>query len=364
MYRNEPVFNLSYPVSIGESALKDAANFITDKNPSSVFILVDNNTSLYCLPFLLKANSKFRSSNVIEIHDGEGEKNFNTVGKIISRLLNDNADRKSLLINLGGGVVCDIGGFAASVYKRGIEFVNIPTTLLSMVDASVGGKTGINFLDRKNIIGTFTKPSGIFIYPSFIKSLSQAEIRSGYAEMIKHILLSDIAIWIDLKNKQQNYFEYDELPGLIKHSVKFKSEITENDFHESSKRKILNFGHTIGHAIESHSLKTNNPLRHGEAIAAGMIAELYISKRIFGFPEDELNDAVHLIRNLFNDVQLNFSPADLFQYLISDKKNSNKEIAFSLLKFPGNPAALSFPEHEIINESLSFLLEVFSKTKV
>jgi 3-dehydroquinate synthase len=354
----------SYPVEIGETALTELEKFVGKLKPSTVFILTDENVNKFCIPILVEQSKKLSSAIVIEIPSGEEEKNITTAIKIMSFLLSNNADRKSLLINVGGGVVCDIGGLTASLFKRGIRFINVPTTLLSMVDASVGGKNGVNFLGSKNIIGTFNNPEGVFIYPEFTKSLSQRERRSGYAEIIKHVLLADPEKWKELQDNNSEALETANLAELITHSVKFKAEVTTEDFREEGRRNILNFGHTIGHALESFTLTGSEPLRHGEAVAAGMIAELFLSNKLSKFPEDEMNKAINYIRNVFSDVNLNCAPEDLIPFLYSDKKNAHDMIAFSLLKSPGIPAGIVYPDLENIVESLIFMNEIFSRTVV
>ena len=356
--------NYNYPIFIGGDSLIEIDKFISAGKYSAVFILTDENVNNFCLPVLLKHSERLKNAFVIEIPAGEEEKSITVSAKIISVLLENNADRKSLVINLGGGVIGDLGGFTASVYKRGIRFINIPTTLLSMVDASVGGKNGINFLERKNIIGTFTNPEAVFIYPDFIKTLNPRETRSGYAEIIKHILLSDAEKWNEIKSNGSVFSEDKNLLELIQQSVRFKGAVTKDDFREENKRMILNFGHTIGHAIESFYLKSKEPLTHGEAVAAGMVAELFLGFKLSGFPEAEMLVAILFIRNVFSDLNLNCKPEDLIPFLYADKKNSHDKIAFSLLKSPGIPSGISFPPIEIIVESLIFLNEEFSRTTV
>ena len=360
----EKILNDIYPIFLGEEALGEIVKVISQGKYSSIFILTDENVNIHCLPVLLSKSEELKNAFIIEIPPGEEEKNITISAKVISVLLENNADRKSLLINFGGGVIGDLGGFTASVYKRGICFINIPTTLLSMVDASVGGKNGINFLERKNIIGTFTNPEAVFIFPDFIKTLLPRETRSGYAEILKHILLSDEGRWKSIQNNVPAFLDEKNRTELISHSVKFKAGITKDDFKEESKRMILNFGHTIGHAIESFSYQVNEPLIHGEAIAAGMISELYLSKKLAGFPETEMLPVIRFIRSVFPDIHLNCNPEDLIPFLYADKKNSRDKIAFSLLKASGVPAGVVYPDLEFIVESLIFLNEEFSRVGI
>jgi 3-dehydroquinate synthase len=333
-------------------------NVISRLKPSSVFILVDSNTKKFCLPVFLHANFNLSSSNVIEIEAGEKQKTFSSCEKIINHLIENNADRKSLILNVGGGVICDIGAFVASVYKRGITFINVPTTLLSMVDASIGGKNGINFSGIKNLIGTFRNPHAVIIHPDFLDTLSDREKRSGYAEIIKHGLISKL----DFLFADSFPISSNQITEVINDSINFKLKITSADFYDTDKRAMLNFGHTIGHALESFSLTQNNPLLHGEAVAAGMIAELFLSCKLAGFPEQEMSSSIQLIRNTFSELKINATTEDLFPFLFSDKKNQSDQIGFSLLHSIGNPAGLFFPEKELIHESINFMIDEFTFT--
>lgn len=351
-------------VCTGDDSIEEIEKFISTGNFSSVFILVDSNTRQFCLPLILDQTPSLKKAFVIEIPSGESEKSLSNFEHITTVLLKKNADRQSLLINIGGGVICDIGGFVASVYKRGIRFINIPTTLLSMSDAAIGGKTGINYLDKKNVIGTFCYPVAIFIYPPFLKTLSPKEVRSGFAEIFKHVLLSDAEKLNSVINGFTDVNDEQNLKKLIDHSVRFKLSITEADFKEEGKRAMLNFGHTLGHALESLSLKGVRPLRHGEAIAAGMAGELFLSHKIAGFPAEVMHESIHFLRNFFNDIQLKCNPEDLFNYLSADKKNKQDNIGFSLLSSPGKYSGIYFPSHEEILESINFMILEFSSTAV
>lgn len=355
---------MSYPVFFGLDSLNELARFISFSNPTSLFITVDSNTRQFCLPLLIKANSDLNDSVIIEIPPGETEKNISSLENILTVLMKKGADRNCMILNLGGGVLSDLGGFAASVYKRGIRFVNIPTTLLSMADASMGGKTGINFLDKKNSIGTFSNPSAVFIFPPFLDTLSPKEIRSGYAELFKHIILSDESKLNYMLSNSATCFDGSNLFRLIEDSVRFKMEVTTEDFKEEGRRKILNFGHTFGHALESFSQKGVRPLRHGEAIAAGIAGELLLSHKYAGFPEDVMYSAIRFLRGIYSDVHLRYTPEDIFPYLYADKKNMKDKIAFSLLNAPGKPAGVFYPSNEMIKEGLNFMIYEFSSAAV
>ena len=301
-------------------------------NYSQCFILVDEHTKNYCLP-LLKLNQNLI---VIEIASGEEFKNITTCQFVWSKLLENQADRNSLLINLGGGVICDMGAFSAACYKRGIAFMQIPTTLLAMVDAAYGGKTGVDFLDQKNMIGLFANAQEVFIEPIFLKTLPQNELLSGFAEVLKHGLIQNSVYFYEsiaqFKQKKIDWL------SVIHNSIAIKQAIVDIDPNEKGIRKILNFGHTIGHAIETWSLQNETqPLLHGEAIAIGMICEAWLSNAVNGLPADELEEITHTFIQLFGKYPLEKIPfTAIMDVMQQDKKNSNKTIRFSLLHTIGN----------------------------
>ena len=245
--------------------------FLSQGNFSKIIVLVDEKTKKYCYPYFQKNIGKH---DLIQIKSGEGNKNLNSCTAIWKKMTAAQLDRHALMVNLGGGVIGDMGGFCAATYKRGINFIQIPTTLLSQVDASVGGKLGIDFESFKNHIGVFKIPNLVIIDPDFLKTLPITELRSGFAEIIKHCLIRDAEKWLEISQKN---FEQQDWDDLIRHSVAIKIKITQEDPTEKNVRKILNFGHTLGHAIETYYLGTKNQLLHGEAIAIGMICESYIS---------------------------------------------------------------------------------------
>ncbi|MCC6690576.1 MAG: 3-dehydroquinate synthase, partial [Bacteroidia bacterium] len=267
-------------IHIGSESLKQLSNQLkkTEYKKSIFFILVDQNTIVHCLPYLIAEVKSLKNAEIIEIESGEQNKNIKVCIELWKVLGEYQANRKSVIINLGGGVICDIGGFVASTFKRGIEFINIPTTLLAQVDASVGGKTGIDFNNFKNEIGVFNNPSAVIVNPYFLKTLSKKEYLSGFAEIIKHALIADLAYWEKILKTELS----DEvgIAELVKQSIAIKRKVVESDPHEKGLRKILNFGHTIGHALESYFLEKNESIvLHGEAVAAGMICEAYLSFR-------------------------------------------------------------------------------------
>ena len=315
----------------------DNWNSLSDKlkelNPSKVFILVDTNTKIHCLPLFLEKKPFSESIEILEIPDGELNKNINTCSLLWNELSENGADRNSLIINLGGGVVTDLGGFVASTFKRGMFFINIPTTLLSMVDASVGGKNGVDLGLLKNQIGIINNPEMVLIDIDFLKTLPEIQITSGYAEMLKHGLIHSKDYWNKVKDFDKSI--NDTLEGLIWESVLIKNEVITKDPFEKNIRKKLNYGHTLGHAIESYSLEENNlpPLLHGEAIAIGMILATYISYKQLGFPEQYLSEiSLHIIKSFG---KVTFTSKDIeaiIQLLKFDKKNYNGKVLFVLLE--------------------------------
>ncbi|GAA4780887.1 3-dehydroquinate synthase [Olivibacter ginsenosidimutans] len=343
-----------------DKSLKALEDFLETHSYSKIFILTDRNTGEYCLPVLRKALPTLTNYDLIEIDPGEENKNIDFCIGIWKMLLDFGADRKSLLLNLGGGVITDIGGFAASTFKRGIDFIQLPTTLLSQVDASVGGKTGIDMDGVKNIIGTFTQPKAVFINSQFLATLDRKQIISGFAEMVKHGLIYDKGYFETLQGV--DFSAIDET--YIIRSVEIKNDVVTKDPTEKGLRKILNFGHTIGHAIESYSLAHDSfPLLHGEAIAVGMICEAYLSHRLNNLSLNELNEVTAYIRTLFPAYVFNHSIDDqLFEYMLNDKKNTDGKIGFALLARIGHCTFDHYVERALIVEALDYYRSLELKT--
>ena len=313
-----------------ESIFTVINSFLANNNYSNLIILADSHTHEFCLPVFLPEIVTTASIEVIEIPAGEENKAIEIAVQVWETLAEINVSRKSLMINLGGGMITDIGGFIASTYKRGIHFINVPTSLLAMVDASVGGKTGIDLSGIKNIIGTFAMPELTLIHPEFLKTLPEREFRSGLAEMLKHGLIYDKNHWSELIEIEN--FDFISIDYLIEKSVKIKQEIVENDPFESGLRKILNFGHTIGHALESQLLQTENPLLHGEAVAVGMMVESILSYENELISKDELDEIITNLIRIFGKIPVEEeSIPDLLLWMKNDKKNQNDQISFSLL---------------------------------
>lgn len=304
------------------------ATFFAQNEYSHIAILVDEFTSKYCLPIiqdLLPSNF-----TKVLIKSGEHHKNLATCEQVWDRMTKANMDRHSLLVNLGGGVIGDLGGFCASTYKRGIDFIQIPTTLLAQVDASVGGKLGIDFHGLKNHIGVFQLPNAVLIDPKFIDTLSIQQKKSGFAEIIKHCLIRDEKEWSAIR--QQSFEELD-LSKLIAHSVAIKEAVVLDDPKEAGLRKILNFGHTLGHAIETYLLdKGKRKILHGEAIAIGMIVEAFISHQRDLISLQELEEIESYLFENYGRVKLHSEEiSKIIALTAQDKKNKGKEIRFSLL---------------------------------
>ncbi len=324
--------SLGYFVYFEEDKLTQLNEFLVLHPYFKYFIISDNKVAQYCITHLLKKVKLLAKAEVLVVAHGEENKTIETCVNLWSELTDSAADRKSLVINVGGGVISDMGGFVASAYKRGIDFINVPTTLLSMADASVGGKTGIDFGSYKNHIGTFTQPKGVFIAPVFLKTLDKRQLVNGFAEIIKAALIADVRLWktlLDLKGLPLN-----KLNTLIHRSVEIKNTIVKKDPLEKNERKALNFGHTIGHAIESFYLKKKGKkLLHGEAIAIGMISEAYLSFKMELLRQEELLQITQLILNYFPKQRLNKKDFLVMMALMQhDKKNEQGKTRFTLLQ--------------------------------
>lgn len=339
----------NYPIHFNEKGYEALNIHLKENKYSNLFIIVDSNTNEFCLPKFLGFIETNLTLEIIEFDNGEENKNIETCVQIWNVLTELGADRKTLIINLGGGVVTDLGGFVSSTFKRGVDFIHVPTTLLSMVDASVGGKNGIDLGNLKNQIGVINTPNMVLIDTQYLETLPQNEMRSGLAEMLKHGLIYDEIYWeqfLDLK--VIDFADFDE---LIYRSVAIKNEIVTQDPTEKNIRKSLNFGHTLGHAIESYFLENKNKitLLHGEAIAVGMILESYISldKKLISTGEYELIKKT--IKSIFDDVPFFEDDIDpILELLIHDKKNEYGTIQFALIEGIGKIKINQSVENELI----------------
>lgn len=351
---NDSLFVLdSKPVSyvIGEEALDFSARDLSKFRDA--VILVDENVEVHCLPVFREKLQSLSIRGVISIQSGEEKKNLEQTVHIWNELTRMQVDRDTLLIVLGGGVVTDIGGFAASTFKRGIQFINFPTTLLGMVDAAIGGKTGIDFSEFKNQVGLFTDPHAVIVDPVFLKTLEDKHWQSGFAEVLKYGLIMDRELWRLLEGK--HYHEIEEWTKIIIKAARDKIDIVRHDARERGVRKNLNFGHTIGHAIESYYLKNGRPVTHGQAIAAGMICEAWISSKIYEIECVNLKEIVEMIDINFERFELDEAVIpDLLEFMRQDKKVREGKLRFSLLRKLGKAIHDEEVEIEMVKASLQF----------
>ncbi len=342
---------VSSPIFIGCDLMGEISTLIDIKKYSKAFVITDQNTKplfLKKLMVLLPLNSDF-----IVLPSGEEAKNIENIQKIWKRLADGYYDRKSLVINLGGGVIGDMGGFAAATFMRGIDFVNIPTTLLSQVDASVGGKTGIGFAGIKNLIGTFDQPIAVIVDTDALSTLPKREFLSGFAEIIKHGLVADKEHFERVTAKRPLEFSKEELAEIISKAIQLKIDVVKSDPTESGRRKVLNFGHTIGHAIEALSLETNNPLLHGEAVSIGMVAEAKISYLMKLLSEKDLKVVEQVLVKADLPVSIpNFKKDSILNKMKLDKKNEKGKVNFTLLQGIGKAIINQSVTSSIVNQVL------------
>ncbi len=349
----ESIITSSYAVHFNEQAYTKLNAHLEAHAYSSLFIIVDENTYTDCLPDFMSAITGDFHFEVLEIASGEINKNISTCLHLWETLSQLNADRKSLIINLGGGVVTDLGGFVASTFKRGVRFINVPTTLLAMVDASIGGKTGIDLGTLKNQIGVINQPEMVLVLPSFLKTLEDRQLQSGYAEMLKHGLIADVAYWETLKIQAT----FSALDAMIYKSVVIKNKVVLQDPTEQNIRKTLNFGHTLGHAIESYFLMSDEheTLLHGEAIAIGMILEAYLSHKICGLPETKVHEIKKVFLQRYAKIEFTeLAIQQILSLLQYDKKNSHGSINFVLLKAIGDPVIDQQIPYNLYNEAFAY----------
>ncbi|MDP2386338.1 MAG: 3-dehydroquinate synthase [Bacteroidota bacterium] len=346
----------NYKIYFEDKEFSSLNKFLKNNSFSNIVVLTDTNVKKHCLSILSKAVSEVKQKNIICIKAGEIYKNLETCQFIWDKLNAFNCDRNSLLINVGGGVISDMGGFCASVYKRGFSFINVPTTCLSMADASVGGKTGIDYHNYKNQIGTFTEPEGVFIYPVFCKTQSKRELINGMAEVLKAGFIADKQLAKDVVAYQKNE---NEFASLLKQSVVIKNTIVEIDPKEKNIRKSLNFGHTIGHAIESFYLSKKNTLLHGEAIAIGMICESYVALKLNLLSEKDFLFVEDSVLHLFKKVKLD--PKDfhaILKLMFHDKKNKAGKIKLALIEKPGKPKLDVECSNSLLEDALKYYTSI------
>jgi 3-dehydroquinate synthase len=325
-----------YTIYHGNAVFAQLQAFIEENYPAhSIVVLVDDNTFELCLPIISGYSDAIANAEIIEIPSGEANKTLVNVAHIWDSLTGLGTDRNTLLINLGGGLVSDMGGFAATTFKRGIPFINIPTSLLAMVDASVGGKTGFDFNSIKNQIGLFSNPKAVFIEPSFLKTLPERELFSGFAEMLKHALIADATLWTELKTISPT--QIDNIALFIPRSIEIKNIFVTQDPHDNAERRALNFGHTFGHAIESYFIGADNELLHGEAIAIGMVCESFIAVEKGFISPVVLKEIEELIATHFSFTALDsYDEEAILSLMEQDKKNSDGNINMALITSIGS----------------------------
>ena len=322
-----------------------------------VFLLVDENTRRHCLPRMSEARC-LQGVNPIVIGATDVHKNLDTLVHVWQLLQQGGASRRSCLVCLGGGMVTDLGGFAAATFKRGIRCVNLPTTLLSMVDAAVGGKTGINFNGLKNEVGVFAPAVSVLIETEFLRTLDDRNFFSGYAEMLKHGLISTPEHWAELLSFDTESIDYTQLKAMVGRSVQVKENIVREDPLERGIRKALNLGHTVGHAFESLALAEERPILHGYAVAWGLVCELYLSCLKTGFPQDKMRQTVHFIRENYGAFSFDCKEYErLYALMQHDKKNTAGVINFTLLRDIGEIALNQTADRETIFEAFDFFRE-------
>lgn len=322
-----------------------------------ILVVMDEHTEQLCWPALQELDC-FRQAHTVIIGCGEENKSIDTLCHVWQRLVDAGATRRSVVVCVGGGMVCDLGGMAAATFKRGLDCINVPTTLLAMVDASVGGKTAVNFAGLKNEVGVFAQPKAVVVSTEFLSTLPARQVLSGYGEMVKHALLADTLLWGDTLRFEPLQTDNDTLSQLIQRSVEVKSRYVEADPSEHSERKALNLGHTFGHAFESFFMEKGQPVTHGHAVAAGLVCCLYLSAVLHGFNTTQMRQTVSFLHEHY--ARLNFTCHDyeqLFRLMLHDKKNTADGIHFTLLKSIGEPIIDQRVDQKLIFEALDFYRE-------
>ena len=351
----ESITAKSYAIHFNSNCYTELNSYLNNNKFSIIFILVDTNTNTHCLPQFLAHIETEVPIEIIEIEAGEEYKTIETCLEVWNVLSELGADRKSLMINLGGGVVTDLGGFVACTFKRGITYVNVPTSLLAMVDASVGGKTGVDLGNLKNQVGVINAGDMVLIDTQFLDTLPQNQLKSGLAEMLKHGLIYDRGYWNHFTDLSK--LSLNDLDTLIYESVKIKYDIVTKDPLENGMRKHLNYGHTLGHAIESYFLshEEKESILHGEAIAIGMILETYISTELLQFPKEDLEQITTTINSIYKPVTINDSDYDaIIELLKYDKKNEHGNINFVLLESIGKPKIDCLVSNDLIIKAFKY----------
>jgi 3-dehydroquinate synthase len=352
----EKIESLHTPVYFGPDAWGELEHLVSSGFPSArIFVLTDDHAGEFCFPLLLSRTTVFKNCHLLSVVPGEQSKNFSAAADCLNWLTDMNCERSDLLINLGGGVITDLGGFVAGIYKRGIPFINIPTTLIGQADAAIGGKTGLNFRQFKNLVGVIRFPEALFIDPVFLKTLPDREIRSGMAEILKTALVSGMPFWSEAR--EDGFFDSGHPERMILLAVKAKIAITDADPLDQNLRLALNFGHSIGHALEGMDVTEGDiPMSHGEAVALGMLGEAFISSRVAGLSGEHLREITSLIMRIFPDITIpETDPEKFLTFLVQDKKNRERKFLFTLLEAPGSPLVRQPVSRELIAEALAFI---------
>ena len=342
-----------------EDSMDKLVQFVNDNYPNSKrYIIADSNTMELCLPIIDKYLGALKvEQQVFNMEPGEDSKSIDLAHQLWENFTDLKITRGDVILNIGGGVVSDLGGFVAATYKRGVDVINIPTTLLAMTDASVGGKVGVNFHQLKNQLGYFSNPKGVFIHTEFLQTLPDREFVSGYAEMIKHALIADSDSWKLMKDKGAPSIDF--VTELLPKSVSIKNDFVKGDPLDKGIRKTLNFGHTIGHAIETLFMDSDTEVLHGEAVAAGMISAAYISHKKAGLSENNLLEIVNLLTSVFDLEFVSWLMAEnLVLPLQHDKKNAGSILQFVLITAPGKAVIDQAVSMELALESFEYLQEV------
>jgi len=346
----------NYSIFIGNEAFETVRSYLHqyEFKENKIFLLVDENSRKYCLPRLMSNIQLFQHVHILEVPSGEDIKNLTICRRLWQELTDNKADRDSVLINLGGGAISDLGGFVASTFKRGIRYVNIPTTLLAMVDASVGGKVGIDMDGLKNHIGLFSNPQAVFVIPEFLDTLPERQFKTGFAEVIKHSLIYEKQYWEDLSEK--SFSEIKDWREIIEWCIEIKNYFVTEDPLDRGFRKVLNFGHTVGHAIETFSLQNDDDvISHGESVAIGLVCESYISQKMAGLSMEQFEDITRYVSQNFDHYPFRSENFDfVLDSIRHDKKNSGNNVNFTLLTSIGNSLINQVIEINIIRESLIY----------
>lgn len=351
-----PGKNRGYKIYVDAGLVDKIGSLYDFGQYSKVLVVTDDTVRPLLLDRLVSALPAGVASVVLP--DGEKHKSIESVQKIWTALHDAGCDRKSLVINFGGGVVGDIGGFAATTYMRGLDFLNIPTTLLSQVDSSVGGKTGFNFAGIKNLVGSFNQPVGIIIDPQTLATLPEREFVSGFSEIIKHGLVWDKSYFEKATAKRPLEFTQDELSEIIGGSCRIKLDIIKDDIHEANTRKLVNFGHTIGHAVEALSLETDKPLLHGEAVSVGMVAEATISTQLDLLSAADLERVKRALQDAGLPVAVHGQQVkDIFEKMQSDKKNNNGRLNFTLIDDIGHALYNKEVSTSVVTEAVKAIID-------